>query len=387
MRVALMASALSVPDACYTPADRLFALCGGNTGNFAFVFGLQQILSPDVDVVPWDIAPEMVKENYDVIVFACANQLGSHTDLQWMADRLAEMNRPIIAVGLGAQAKTTSHDVELTEGTRRWLDVIADHAPSSAPNIGVRGAYTLSQLERLGHDKRGTIIGCPSNFINPGAELGQAIAQRYQGAVDRVAVPAGLHYWPNLRQIEQCLADIVESSSGIYIAQSELDMVRLARDEADAIAPDVLEIMRNHIRPALDTSEFLRWIRRYAVTFVDAASWLDAMRKFDFVVGPRFHGVMLGIQAGIPGGVIAHDSRTFELCQTIGIPVRDYAEMPTRFTSNDIKALFPFDGSAYDRQRANLARALDNMLLRAGITLTAPNLAAIGSTPTTAAAA
>ena len=51
------------------------------------------------------------------------------------------------------------------------------------------------------------------------------------------------------------------------------------------------------------------------------------MRKFDFVVGPRFHGVMLAMQAGIPGGVIAHDSRTLELCQTMGIPVRDHKEI------------------------------------------------------------
>jgi polysaccharide pyruvyl transferase WcaK-like protein len=132
---------------------------------------------------------------------------------------------------------------------------------------------------------------------------------------------------------------------------------------------------------------FLRWIRRYAVTFNDAASWLDAMRKFDFVVGPRFHGVMLGIQAGVPGGVIAHDSRTFELCQTIGIPVRDHADLPERFTADDVRALFPFDGTAYDRRRAQLARVVADMLVRAGIKLTAPNLSAIAATPVTESAA
>src|SRR4051812_6368185 len=102
MRVALMASTLSVVDAFCNSADHLFTQGGGNTGNCAFVFGLQQILSPDVDVVPWNIAPEVVRERYDIIVFACANQLGPHTDLRWMADRMAQMDRPIIAVGLGA---------------------------------------------------------------------------------------------------------------------------------------------------------------------------------------------------------------------------------------------------------------------------------------------
>jgi polysaccharide pyruvyl transferase WcaK-like protein len=252
----------------------------------------------------------------------------------------------------------------------------------------VRGAYTLAQLERLGHGKRGAVVGCPSNFIHSDPALGQAIASKYlSGPLDRLAVPAGLHYWPNTQRIEQCLADLVEQCSGLYVAQSEIEMVQLARDEAHEIAPDALELMRAHIRPTLDTADFLRWIRRYAVTFVDAASWLDAMRKFDFVVGARFHGVMLGIQAGVPGGVIAHDSRTLELCQTIGIPVRDYTEVPDHFTINDLKAMFPFDGATYDRRRAKLARALADMLACAGIALTSRNLSAIATLPATAAAA
>src|ERR1700745_3762137 len=87
MRVALIAPSLSVTDAFSENAEHLFRLCGGNTGNFAFVCALHQLLSPDVDVVSWDVNPELVKEKYDAVVFACANQLGPHTDLGWLADR------------------------------------------------------------------------------------------------------------------------------------------------------------------------------------------------------------------------------------------------------------------------------------------------------------
>ena len=380
MRIALIAPSLSVTDAFCENSDHLFKLCGGNTGNFAFVFALHQLLSPGVDVVSWDVSPETVKEKYDAVVFACANQLGPHTDLGWLADRLTAMDRPIIAIGLGAQANDTSRSVEITEGTRRWLDVIAAQAPSSAPNIGVRGAYTLSQLERLGYGGKAAIVGCPSNFINPSPTLGRSIAQRYSTAeMTRVAVPAGLHLWPGLQRIEDCLAELVEGCSGIYIAQSEIDMIRLARDEADAVAPDVLEQIRSYIRPRLTTPEFVRWMRRYAVTFTDAASWIDAMRKFDFVVGPRFHGVMLGIQAGVPGAVIAHDSRTLELCHTMGIPVRDYQEIPETFSIADLRSMFPFDGSAYDQQRAKLAQAMAEMLSHADIVSSWANLRVIGT--------
>jgi hypothetical protein len=385
-RIALIAPSLSVADASHHNADHLFRLCGGNTGNFAFVFALHQLLSPHVDVLPWDVNPEMVKNRYDVIVFACANQLGPHTDLGWLADRLRTMDRPILAVGLGAQTLDTSRPIELTAGTQRWLDVIADCAPSSAPNIGVRGLYTQSQLQLLGHAARGTVIGCPSNFVNPDPALGRSIEKRYAAEViERVAVPAGLHLWPGLQRIEESLTDLVESCSGSYVAQSEIDMIRLARDEADAIVPDVLEQLRAYIRPKLSTTDFVRWMRRYATTFIDAASWMDAMRKFDFVVGPRFHGVMLGIQAGVPGAVIAHDSRTFELCQTMGISVRDYKEIPDKFGTRDLRSMFPFDGAAYDQKRAALARTLANMFSHAGIVTSLAHLEGIGERQAAAA--
>jgi polysaccharide pyruvyl transferase WcaK-like protein len=198
-------------------------------------------------------------------------------------------------------------------------------------------------------------------------------------------VPAGLHHWTSVQRIEQCLADMVQACSGIYIAQSEIDMIRLARDEADSVDPHVLEQIRAYVRPGLAMPEFIQWMRRYAVTFTDAASWIDAMRKFDFVVGPRFHGVMLAMQAGVPGGVIAHDSRTLELCNTMRIPVRDHKEIAENFTLADLPAMFPFDGAAYDRQRAKLAQALAEMLSHAGIVSSWANLRVIGTAQAEAA--
>ena len=93
----------------------------------------------------------------------------------------------------------------------------------------------------------------------------------------------------------------------------------------------------------------------------------SSMRNFDFVVGPRFHGVMLAMQAGTPGGVIAHDSRTHEMCETMEIPVRMHSDMPARFLPSDLTALFPFQTAAYDHRRSELAGRYADMLIAAGI--------------------
>ena len=91
------------------------------------------------------------------------------------------------------------------------------------------------------------------------------------------------------------------------------------------------------------------------------------MRTFDFVAGPRFHGVMLAMQAGTPGGVIAHDSRTREMCETMLIPVRMYDDMPASFAASDLPSLFEFEAAAYDCRRSELANRYVDMLTAAGI--------------------
>ena len=369
MRVALIAPSLSVTDAFSENAEHLFKLCGGNTGNFAFVFALHQLLSPDVDVVSWEANPDMVKEKYDAVVFACANQLGPHTDLGWLADRLVAMDRPIVAIGLGAQTLDTTQPIEVTDGTRRWLDVIADHAPSSAPNIGVRGAYTLSQVERLGHRAKAVIVGCPSNFINSNAlarPVDRAEACRRQHRADRSARRASSMAGP--------AAD--RRASGRHGGELFRTLRRAVRTRHDTAGTRRSRMRSRPMfwkksacmcarssRPRSSSAGCVDMARR----FIDAASWIDAMRKFDFVVGPRFHGVMLAVQAGVPGGVIAHDSRTFELCQTMGIPVRHYSELKENFSIQDLKSMFPFDGAAYDQRRAALAQTMAEMFSHAGI--------------------
>ncbi|AMJ95893.1 hypothetical protein AVL56_17310 [Alteromonas stellipolaris] len=50
-------------------------------------------------------------------------------------------------------------------------------------------------------------------------------------------------------------------------------------------------------------------------------------KRFSLAVGPRYHGVALPIQAGVPGKVIAIDSRTEELSSTTGIPFVRYKDV------------------------------------------------------------
>lgn len=367
-RVGLICPSIRVEDAYYKSAEHLFRASGENTGNFAFVQALYNHLSPNVTMFPWFAPIEAVRERCDVLVMACANQLGPHTNLGALADWFDKIDLPILAIGLGAQSPSADKDVEISEGTLRWLQVISAHSPSSTPNIGVRGEFSRRQVESAGLAERATVVGCPSNFLNAAPDLGEVIAQKYtRQNVERIAVAAGFYRWAILQNTEFQLANLVEKTGGIYVVQSQLEMLRLARDEIDLIDPHVFASIHKYTRPDLDRDSFISWCKRYAHSFIDATSWLDAMRKYDFVVGARFHGIMLAIQAGTPGGVVAHDSRTRELCQTMGIPFRDAAEMPKIITESDIPRLFPFDVKQFNSKRLSLIKEYHKILNGAGI--------------------
>lgn len=365
---ALIGSSLTVEDAYLHGSEHLLRRTGGNTGNSAFVRGLHDSIGGPSELFRWDAPAEIIRERCQVIVLACANQLGPHSDLGDFANHLEKIDLPIVAFGLGAQSASFDDEIALTKGTRRWVEVLAAHSPTSKPNIGVRGHFSHRQMEKLGLGAKASVTGCPSNFINTDALLHEKLDGRYKiESMSRIAAAAGLLYWPSLQKIEESLADIVDATQGLYITQHEINMIRIARGEFAAIDDDTLKQLNMYIRPKLSTAEFVLWCRRHAACFIDAASWMESLRNFDFVVGPRFHGVMLAMQAGTPGGVIAHDSRTLEMCETMCIPVRHAKNLESGVTLKNLGSTFQFDANAFRNRRSELGRRFIHMLQAGGI--------------------
>ena len=273
-------------------------------------------------------------------------------------------------MGLGAQAANANVDVELTSGTEQWLRTIARLRPSDSPNIGVRGPYTKAQIARFGLPEAAVVTGCPSNFINMHDDIAASIARGFQRKPRRIAVAAGIPHIPALAAIERDLADMVTLTGGAYIVQHGLEMLKLARNEFDNMPAETLELCRKYIMPSLTVDEFKSWCRQYAYAHYDIRSWMDFLRRFDFVVGTRFHGAMLAIQAGVPAACIAHDSRTQEMCETMGIPVRHHTEIRGGLTQHNLLDYFSFDPKKYLQIRHELQSAYVGIFNSAEIQIT-----------------
>jgi hypothetical protein len=348
----------------------IFERTGGNTGNLAFQYAVSQHIAGQVQILPLGTAPEVLRERGDIIVIPLANQLGFHTNLGAQAHTLEKAQLPVIGIGLGAQAVDQSQDIQLTEGTDRWLRTLASLAPTKEPNIGVRGEYTRQQIEKLGIQGAAIVTGCPSNFIASETGFVERIAEKIARVPSRVAVTAGIPFIPKLSSVEQDLADLVTVTNGVYIVQHGIDMIRLACDEFSNMKEDSFKIHHDYIAPHLSANAFMDWCRHHARAYSDVRAWMADLRHFDFVVGTRFHGAMFAIQAGTPAGVIAHDSRTLEMCQTMGIPVLRDTEIQGGITRRMLRDLFPFDANQYSLKRRELSSKYIAMLEGAGLSVT-----------------
>lgn len=352
------------------PFDDLYKGVGHNNGNLAFVYAIGSHIGNPVKYLPWHATVEALQKAADIIVIPCANQIGKHTDLGVMADKLEEAKLPVVAIGLGAQADNFDQDVSVTEGTLRWAKMIASLAYGAEPNIYTRGAYTTEQLGKLGvgNARSG---GCPSHFINPAPRLGQRIAANWpKDIVPRsISVAGGHQAWGKTRDVEHQLVSMMMDpwAPGQYVVQSMGDMIKISRCEFDTIDPAVLENLRRHTVPHYTMDEFKVWCRNYARSFYDVPSWMDSLRRYDLTIGARYHGVALALQAEKMGVTVTIDSRTTELCANTGVPYIPVAEMNFPVTRANLRKNVKFDAKAYDQHRASQAANYVDFLQANGI--------------------
>lgn len=348
-------------------ATEIMSATGGNTGNVAFVYAARKVIGNPVRRVSWGTSPEEVRANCDHLVICCANQIGKHADLGPWADRLEKFGLPVSLLGLGAQSESNAVFPEIPEGTKRFLSVVSALRYQGEDNIAVRGGFTQAVLANEGVSAIPT--GCPSLHISPIKNLGESILSRQAQSTGEVAVAvaAGNPWHQRSAKLERILVDIVKRAKGIYVLQHPESMLQFALGESvkETTLNHFLEVYGNNF-----TEHSLReWYRRNAVFFIDGPNWMRALNRFDLVVGPRYHGVALGIQAGIPGAVVTIDSRTEELCTGTGIPSIDIVDALKMNASELCEAALwtSEDAVKFDRNRKIKAAMLKQFMVANGL--------------------
>lgn len=313
-----------IEDTALMTSQEVFSKSSKNVGNLAFNYAVEKMLRKDkrekLPTIPWETDVEIINKLEGVGVIPLANQIGQHLDLAHFSKKFEKIDKKLLGVGLGAQGSINYDIPTIPKGSIDWIEQLVLHGGGEV-NITTRGEFTQKVLAHYGFEGKTISLGCPSLFINSNPSLGKKLEVAYNNTeFSKIAIAAGHPAWHGLRKNERSLIEIMRKFNGDYIVQADPNMIAMSRNAWSEVNPEFLEKLRCYICPELNKKEFILFARNKFISFFNITAWMEYLRRYDFIVGSRFHGVMLAIQAGVPGLCIAHDSRIRELCEKSKIP-------------------------------------------------------------------
>ena len=163
--------------------------------------------------------------------------------------------------------------------------------------------------------------------------------------------------------LEKNLINKVEDSDGIYVCQHPDEMIALGLNFQTIDYKSYIEKTRKVFKDELSEIEYINWSKKYCWIYSDAFEWIRSMRKYDFVVGTRIHGIMAGIQAGVPSLCLYIDTRTKEICETMKIPHLKAANLLREFDFDYmINYINEYNWEEFDYNREFLAKNFKTFL-------------------------
>ncbi|RDG39996.1 polysaccharide pyruvyl transferase family protein [Streptomyces corynorhini] len=318
-------------------------LIGTNSGNLLFSDAAHKILLTDRTEVTSNglrtdssaKRSQQINEEYDVFVVPLANAFRPtfRPALDRLSALIEQLTIPVVVLGVGAQAGD-DYDTErlqaIEPSVKRFMRAVLERSAS----VGVRGELTASYLRELGFREVET-IGCPSMFLH-GDTFPRPRDPAPFSADSRIAI--------NLSAQANRVGDLVGLARNAherfplltYYAQNLVDAETLFWGDTSAASGDHDALPRRLTHPLLRENK----VR----VPLDPRTWLDELSTYDFSYGTRIHGNIAALLAGTPAVVLAHDSRTLELCRYFGIPHRMLAGLPADIHPEELYTQADFGG-------------------------------------------
>lgn len=390
-KIALLGTDGHIPAHSSLSSGELLQLVGQNTGNLVFQAAvIRMIGDPTVTVercgdLPFD--PQRVKNACDVLVFPAANHIKVPFDYELLTNFMEAVDRPLVLLGLGAQAPSSNpddlnaflHTARNDKELQRFISVLKDRAIG----VSVRGDFTQNVLSELGLDNT-IVTGCPSNMLGE-ARIGDVISENsdllrqhllcssHDLGVSVAAANPFAAQLDGILAVEQKIAAFAVKHFHAFIQQSGGDVVTdFSRQKWDAVPKESMAFFRNTLLPGGSDTSFLKNVAKSTHIFFSFDAWTEFIRRFDLCIGTRIHGCMVGMQAGLPTLLIAHDSRTTELGSVMRVPSLSSASfLGYDSVPSALLAQPRFDGKVFDANRAFLAKNFLTIFEKAEITPTA----------------
>lgn len=275
-----------------------------------FTESLVNIL-PNVRLISWELSEQELKGR-DAIVFAAANWIATGVDLGHLAERIEKTDLPVFLIGVGAQSGLSKSVPKLSSGTLRFLSVVSERSKT----ISTRGNFTCEVLEHYGF-KNSVATGCPSLLL--AGKEGPVFNK--VPTTENILIHGTRHRFHHTDDFQNYFYRQALDLEIDILLQSETPDIMIA--QGVEIPSDEREKAYSALQKSYGTSDesrIERYLREHGKFFANYDSWLDCVKTYSLCVGTRIHGTIASINAGTPSLLIAHDSRTQELADSMGVP-------------------------------------------------------------------
>lgn len=349
------------------PFSRLIGTAGDNTGNLLFTHAAWEQITDVKERIGFSFSPAKLNASLRALVIPAANWLGPHVDFSDLADRVEQLDIPVILIGLGAQDADYSGTVNVPEGTLRFIRAVSERSNS----ISVRGAYTRDILEGFGI-RNVKITGCPSLYqeLQPNSE--EKLRESLRHDTGRTLLHSTRYtarYRPfiDTPSVHLDIFRFAFRSQSDILVQSEPEEISLLVEASEK--PELDEVLRTSLVELYDAPDWrsLRaYILKHTKVFFDVPSWSGAMGNYRSAFGTRLHATIMALNSGVPAVLVNHDSRTREVSEFACIPSVNARDVEVG--ASQISALFSSaDYDPYFAARQNNLRHYAAFLADNGI--------------------
>lgn len=306
----------------------LFRYSGNNSGNLFIgeaVRGHINRLYPGAHIEHYDFdkirstSGGSIRGDFDYIVMAASNMLNPSTAFGFVAKFVEDSGLPLVILGIGAQAENESDMYDINPGTLRLMQYAAE---SSRNGIGVRGSFTANLLRQHGVTNV-SIIGYPTFYKNSGKDFKVSLPPSSDEIkTAAVSFKRDRNKYEADRMLARVQRDMFEVSitRGFYCIE-QAHFAEAWMSHAKSIDAEKISGIQKYFGVLDDRrEELIRYVKDRISIFFEYRPWKEVIETCEFAFGARFHGNMMAMTSGVPAVWITHDSRTTELCDTLGLP-------------------------------------------------------------------
>jgi hypothetical protein len=257
-------------------------------------------------------------------------------------DALEAFKPVLLSVGVQLYQECDPQAITLSADCLRLLEQVR-HRGTLA---GARGAFSQRVLQHFGIEA--IVIGCPSLYID-------IPPQKPMPSHAPIAVCTNNSFSGDIRALASRINAFSVAHATGYVCQNEegviLQAMGIPEPVADFIAaqsnnPHYAGLLKNRVFSygyyndgPYNWLQMREWFAAHARFFLDVDEWRCYTAGFGLSVGPRFHGNVVALQAGVPTLFVPPDVRVQEMVDFAGLPCLS----PEMFNEvEDVNDLLPF---------------------------------------------